>query len=313
MSHLYVYAPCSAVRDRAGFRRAVRWLQAQGHEVEIDPGVLSSHMRFAGDDSSRLAAIERAARSGADVALIARGGYGMTRLLHRMPWDALAGAAQRGMRWLGFSDFTALQCALYRQRSCVTWSGPALIEGFGAAEGPDEITALCFDDLCMGLTEGVGWRLPAADWRSAAALGQPLEERLTPLMEAHPGVLWGGNLALLCALLGTPWWPAIDDGYLVLEDVHEAPYRVERMLLQLAQAGVLERQRAVLLGSFTGCDPAPHDRGFNLKRVIEGLRGHCNTPILTGFPFGHTPRKVIWPFGQPVRFLLDGRHAILTW
>ncbi|MCB1987329.1 MAG: LD-carboxypeptidase, partial [Burkholderiaceae bacterium] len=79
--HIYIYSPSSAVRDKAAFRRGVKRLQALGHEVEIDPDALATHTRFAGDDATRLAAIHRAAASGADVALISRGGYGLTRIL----------------------------------------------------------------------------------------------------------------------------------------------------------------------------------------------------------------------------------------
>ena len=92
MSHLYIYSPSGAVRDKAAFKRGVKRLQALGHEVEIDADALSTSTRFAGDDDTRLAAISRAAASGADLALISRGGYGVTRLLDRLPYKAIAKA-----------------------------------------------------------------------------------------------------------------------------------------------------------------------------------------------------------------------------
>ena len=85
MSHIYLYSPAGAVRDKAAFRRGVRRLRAQGHEVEIDPSALVSHQRFAGDDETRIAAIGRAAASGADIAMITRGGYGLTRIRYETP------------------------------------------------------------------------------------------------------------------------------------------------------------------------------------------------------------------------------------
>ena len=96
MSHIYIYSPSSAVRDKAAFRRGVKRLQHLGHEVEIDEAALSSHMRFAGDDATRIAAIGRAAASGANVALISRGGYGLTRLLPELPYKRLAKAIGKG-------------------------------------------------------------------------------------------------------------------------------------------------------------------------------------------------------------------------
>ena len=109
MSHIYVYSPSSAVRDKAAFRRGVARLKALGHEVELDEAALASHMRFAGDDHTRLAAIGRAADSGADVALISRGGYGLTRILGDLPFKTLTKAIERGTQFVGLSDFTALQ------------------------------------------------------------------------------------------------------------------------------------------------------------------------------------------------------------
>jgi len=118
MSHLYIYSPSGAVRDKAAFKRGVKRLQALGHEVEIDADALSTSTRFAGDDDTRLAAISRAAASGADLALISRGGYGLTRLLDRLPYKAIAKAIEKqGTRFVGISDFTAFQNALLAKRA----------------------------------------------------------------------------------------------------------------------------------------------------------------------------------------------------
>ena len=129
--HIYIYSPSSAVRDKAAFRRGVRRLTTLGYEVEVDEAALASHQRFAGDDETRLAAIHRAAASGADVALIARGGYGLTRILPGINYKAIAKAVHKGTRFVGLSDFTALQSALLAKTGAVTWAGPALGEDFG--------------------------------------------------------------------------------------------------------------------------------------------------------------------------------------
>ena len=100
---------------------------------------------------------------------------------------------------------------------------------------------------------------------------------------------------------------------LYLEDVNEHPYRVERNLLQLHQAGVLAAQKAVVLGAFSGWRKAPHDRGFSLKTVVAQLRTLTKTPILTGLPFGHVPTKVTMPVGARVTLLVDGRNALIGW
>ena len=127
------------------------------------------------------------------------------------------------------------------------------------------------------------------------------------------GTLWGGNLAIVAALTGTPWLPAIEDGILFLEDVHEHPYRIERMLTQLLYAGVLGKQKAILLGHFTNYKPAPNDKGFKLQTVIDRLRGQIKAPIFTHLPFGHVPTKVMLPVGAKVHLAVDGRDAFIVW
>jgi muramoyltetrapeptide carboxypeptidase len=299
VSHIYVFSPSSAVRDRAAMRRGVARLRALGHEVEVDPDALTSHMRFAGDDVTRLAAIHRAAASGADIALITRGGYGLTRLLPDIRYKAVAKAADRGLRFVGLSDFTAFQNALMAQTGAVSWSGPALGEDFGVEGEPDEIMLACFDDLAGGAGEGTGWRLPASEARERAFKAE--------------GPLWGGNLSVLVSLVGTPWLPQVQGGILFLEDVNEHPYRVERMLTQLLHTGILGRQKAILLGGFTNYKPVPHDKGYKLQTAVEWLRGRVKAPVFTGLPFGHVATKVCLPVGQTVDLLVQGRDAMVLW
>ena len=299
--HIYIYSPSSAVRDKAAFRRGVARLKALGHEVELDPAALSSHQRFAGDDVTRLAAIARAAASGADVALVSRGGYGLTRILDAIPYKAMAKAIERGTEFVGLSDFTALQSALFAKTGAVSWSGPALGEDFGAEAGPDDIMEACFDDLLAGQGEGTGWRMPARDGDAGAVQG------------VLRGTLWGGNLCVLNSLLGTPYFPVVDKGVLFVEDLNEHPYRIERMLDQLRHAGVLARQRAIVLGQFTGCRKVPHDRGFDLHQVVARLRGLLKVPVLTGLPFGHVPTKVLLPVGAKIELATEGRDVFMVW
>ena len=300
MAHIYVFSPSSAVRDKAAFRRGVKRLQALGHEVEIDEAALTSHMRFAGDDATRTAAIGRAAASGADIALISRGGYGLTRILPGLPYKAIAKAIDGGMQFVGLSDFTAFNQAVLAKTGRISWQGPALGEDFGPEGEPDDILLACFDDLVAEQGEGTGWQRPTAE----AALQARVKD----------GVLWGGNLSVLCSLLGSPYFPQIDKGVLFLEDVGEHPYRIERLLTQLLHAGVLARQKAIVLGQFTNFKPVPaHDKGFKLATVIDWLRGQLKVPVLTGLPFGHVPTKVLLPVGARVDLVTEGRDALMVW
>ena len=321
MSHIYIYSPSSAVRDKPGFRRGVARLRAQGHNVEIDEAALTSHLRFAGDDATRIAAIGRAAASRADVALISRGGYGLTRILPDLPYRKIAKAVERGTQFVGLSDFTALQLALLARTGTVSWAGPALGEDFGVEGEPDEIMQACFDDLLAGQGEGAGWRLPLP--RRGRKLAQTpagtdaktSADAAVLSVDFHIGnaTLWGGNLAVLTSLLGTPYWPEVKGGVLFLEDVNEHPFRIERLLTQLLHAGVLARQKAIVLGQFNRYKLVPHDRGYQMATVVQWLQAQLKTPVFTGLPFGHVPTKVLLPVGAKVELAVEGRDALLVW
>jgi muramoyltetrapeptide carboxypeptidase len=304
MAHIYIYSPSGAVRDKAAFKRGVARLKKLGHEVELDADALSSFTRFAGDDTTRLNAIHRAAASGADVALISRGGYGLTRILPHIKYKTVAKAVAKGTQFVGLSDFTAFQNALLAQTGALSWAGPALGEDFGA-EQPDDIMEACFDDMVSGQGEGAGWRLSTPCVTALA--------KRRPGVWAQDAVLWGGNLAVLTSLLGTPYFPSIQGGVLFLEDVAEHPYRIERMLTQLLHAGVLTQQKAVVLGQFTNYKITPHDKGFKLQSVVDWLRMQIKAPVLTDLPFGHVATKLCLPVGQKVSLVVEDRDALLLW
>jgi muramoyltetrapeptide carboxypeptidase len=304
MAYIYIYSPSGAVRDKAAFKRGVTRLIQLGHDVEVDPDALSRHTRFAGDDATRLTAIHRAADSGADVALISRGGYGLTRILPGIQYKKVAKAIAKGTQFVGLSDFTAFQSALLAKTGAVTWAGPAVGEDFGA-EAPDDIMEACFDDMVSGQGEGAGWHFSTG---CATANAQR-----RPGVWAHDAVLWGGNLSVLVSLLGTPYFPQIKGGVLFLEDVGEHPYRIERMLTQLLHAGVLAQQKAVVMGQFNNYKLTPHDKGFKLQSVVDWLRTQIKAPVLTDLPFGHVQTKLCLPVGKKIDLVVEGRDALLLW
>ena len=299
MSALHVFAPAGVELRNAALQRARRQLAALGFDVTLDPSVRARHQRFAGTDATRLATLYRVADAAPSVALACRGGYGMTRLLDLIDWPRIARSVERGTRWVGHSDLTALQLGLLAHSGAITWQGPMACDDFGRddeAGGVDEITRDCFAEAMSGELEAVGFRTePGFDGLEAK------------------GVVWGGNLAVLQSLIGTPHCPKVKGGILFLEDINEHPYRVERALLQLHQAGILARQKAVLLGDFSGWRKSPLDRGYTLKTAIAQLRSVCATPILTGLPFGHVPTQVMLPVGARAQLVVQGRDVLIGW
>ena len=167
-----------------------------------------------------------------------------------------------------------------------SYAGPMIAGDFGAAQ-PDPFTLGDF-------------------WRCLAGPTHTIAERARGNPELDvAGTVWGGNLAMLVSLLGTPYFPLVDGGILYVEDIAEHPFRVERMLLQLMQAGVLARQQALVLGDFSGYRLGPMDNGYDFDAMLAHLRATLPLPVLTGLRFGHGPSRVTIPFGAQARLASD--------
>jgi muramoyltetrapeptide carboxypeptidase len=210
-----LYAPAGFVTNPAAIDRAVHLLSELGHRVVVDPTCSARWQRFSATDDERVAAVLRmAADPQVELAIAARGGYGWSRLLDRIDFPALAQARKL---WMGHSDFTAFQLAALAHAGMTTFAGPMAAYDFGAAI-PSAFTL----DHCWGL-------LGATRYEVECALEGP--------DFAGEGTLWGGNLAMVAHLAGTPHMPRVDEGILFLEDISEHPYRIERMIYQLHHAG----------------------------------------------------------------------------
>jgi muramoyltetrapeptide carboxypeptidase len=270
-------APSGYLPDPAVIDRAARFFARHGWRVVAGESVFARDQRFAGPDELRLAELQRFATDPAiDLVLCARGGYGLSRLIDRIDYGAIRA---RRTPLVGYSDFTAFSLALLA-RGGVSFAGPSA--GDFGAEPPDPYTVEHFFSI-------LATRRYALD----LALDGPAR--------TIEGRLWGGNLAMVLAVLGTPFMPRVRDGILFVEDVNEPAYKIERMFLQLLHAGVLQRQAAVVLGDFDPVTPMPNDNGFGLPAVVERLRKVCKVPIYTGLPFGHVRRKLTLPVGGRAR------------
>jgi muramoyltetrapeptide carboxypeptidase len=273
---IYLVSP-SGVVDPEIVAKSQITLAEQGFKVAVDKAALLRHQRFAGTDKQRLAGLHRAAKQKHQIVMATRGGYGLTRLLPQIDWKLLADS---GKKFVGYSDFNALQLGLLAQTGAVSYAGPCA-NAFGA-KNVDDLTADIFAEVMHGELEILSFDSVDSD---------PVDCR---------GILWGGNLAMLTSLLGTPYMPKIKRGILFLEDVNEHPYRVERMLAQLLQSGILAKQKAIVLGNFTEYRLTAADAGYDMNEVIAWLRRETGVPVVTGLPFGHTDFKVTLPIGAKV-------------
>lgn len=293
-AHIRLISPCGYPCDPPAMARGIARLRDAGCIVDGVEVLERTELRFAGSDAERAADINALTRLETlpDIALVTRGGYGAVRLLPLLNYGALRERLHEApLAVVGHSDFTALQLALHAMSGLCTFSGPLL-----ADLGAQSRNESSWQHLWATLTS------PATSVAWSGSTEASLDLR---------GPLWGGNLAVLCSLLGTPYFPAIEGGILFVEDVGEAPYRIERMLYQLHQSGVLGRQQALLLGDFSQCEPGSRDNGYNLAAAFAQIRAVAGIPLIDGLPHGHAGRQLTLPFGAPARLCVDGHAARL--
>lgn len=279
-----IVAPGGYAPDEVAVSRGIALLQAQGCKIKNYYDHAARHQRFGATDAERAGQLHAAAADPeVQIVMALRGSYGVSRLLPLLNLRALADS---GKLFVGYSDVTALHLAMLACTDAACFAGPMLVGDFGAAT-PSAVTMNSF-------------------WRTVTTSEQTINvvQAGTPKVEAA-GKLWGGNLAMIVHLLGTPYFPEIEGGILFVEDVNEHPYRVERMLLQLAYAGVLERQKAVLLGDFSNYRLSDYDNGYDFEQMLAYLRRHLSVPLLTGLPFGHIHDRVTLPVGAQAQLRAD--------
>ena len=286
----YVFSPSGWVFNETSYQRGIQWLGNRFGTVSQSEHALAREERFAGSDTDRVAAIEFVQTlPGRQLLIASRGGYGLSRLLPQLNMQALAQYLnQSGSILCGHSDVTVLQLALL-DHGCEPGRllhGPMVCFDLGA-ETPDTDMLQWFEKAISGNSWSVAWE-------------DPVTQSHTP--GEFQGKLWGGNLAMVCSLISTPWMPTLaqSGGVLFLEDVNEHPYRVERMLLQLHHAGILQQQRAILLGEFSDWNASPIDNHYNLHSAVKYTQSLLDIPVIAGLPFGHVPRKMTLPMGSQV-------------
>lgn len=311
---IHLIAPSGASPDMRSPEAALAWLKQNAIQVSNSQCTYRVFERFAGADAERLDELNAIAKlDPSTVVMSVRGGYGLHRLLDQIHWKAIAVAVKQGLQISGHSDFTGFQMGLLAKTGGISLAGPMLnydfgpLNEFGEPEAPSPFTWTHFQSAIESRQFSIA--VPDAQrWANEIDLSQRIE-----------GMLWGGNLSILTTLLGTEYFPSakqIAGGILFLEDVNEHPYRIERMLLQLHEAGVLNQQQAIILGHFNQYRLYEVDRGYSLNTAIDLIRQRVpkTIPILTGLPFGHIKDKLTLPIGARVSlqastkgFVLEGK------
>ncbi|MGU9858827.1 S66 peptidase family protein [Pseudomonas sp. LF245] len=269
--------------------KAGQWMRARGYDLRIFPGVYERDGYLAGSDDTRLNDLHAAfADPDIDAIFCLRGGYGTPRLLDRLDFDLLR---HNPKPFVGYSDLTAVHLAISRYAGFVTFHGPMFnIDLLGGKQQP---------------TESALFSMLRGDLGAGSVLAHPVAYPLTTIA---PGIacgrLLGGNLSMIAAVMGTPFEIDAEGIILLIEDVNEPIYRIDRLLTHLRLAGKLAQVAGVLVGDVAGVDKAALER--LLKQTFEPL---C-IPVLAGWRSGHCDPNLTLPMGALVR--LDAGEQCLV-
>ncbi|MBD1845269.1 LD-carboxypeptidase [Cyanobacteria bacterium FACHB-63] len=279
---LCVIAPSGTLRELTAFNQGVEVWRQRGYQVELMAGFGDQHGYLAGTDENRRAQFAAALNDPACRGILcARGGWGGARLLEKWRFPAVE------PKWLiGFSDITSLLWA-YAEEGVSGVHAPLLTT---IATEPDWSTKRLFDWVegrSLPALQGSGWGKGKTS-----------------------GLLLPANLTVATHLLGTPWQPDFSGVILAIEDVTEAPYRIDRMLTQWRLCGEFRQIRGIAIGRFSKCDPPAGMPSFSVEEVLRDRLSDLGIPIVSGLPFGHDGENAALPVGIPAE--IDGDRGILS-
>jgi muramoyltetrapeptide carboxypeptidase len=278
-----IVAP-AGLYDPESFLRGIHLWEAAGFEVHVPENLLDARDYLAGADGHRAEFVNRFfADKTVDAIVCARGGYGSLRILQLLDYDVIA---QNPKIFVGFSDITALLTVLFDRCGLVTFHGPVVTSLADASE----------------ISQQSLWQAVSSD--RAPEIQTP--EGITVSPGSGSGIIGGGNLNTLCHLVGTPFAPSFANKILFLEDRAEAPYKIDRMLMQMKLADCFHGLAGIVLGSFEDCGPLE-----DILKIIKDTFADYQVPILAGLGAGHGSQNLTLPMGLEVT--LDADRHLLTY
>ncbi len=270
--------------------RGLEYLHGLGYQTRLGAHVYGKQGYLAGGDEERAADLNAMfADQEVDAIFCTRGGYGTPRILDKLDYDLIASNPKI---LVGYSDITALHLALYQKSGLVTFAGPMPAVEMG--QGIDAFTEEHF------------WSMLAANSAGKKLICMSGAEPGTDSGSVR-GTLLGGNLSMLCTLVGTEYLPGLTGAILFLEEVGEQPYRIDRKFAQLRLAGIIDELAAIVIGQLTDCKPSPGFPSLSLAEIIAGYTEDLDIPVLTGLPHGHEAVKYTIPIG--VEACLHGQEG----
>ncbi len=290
-----IISPASSPDDLTRINKGVEYLEKLGYKVEVGKNVGISDGYLAGSDKQRVDDLHSMfANKNVRAILSVRGGYGSGRLLDKIDYNLIK---KNPKIFVGYSDINALQTAFFNKTGLVTFAGPML--------------AVDFHDEVSPFTEELFWQAITST-KKIGKLKNPGNEKFYTLNKGRgEGRIIGGNLSLLVSLMGTEYAPKFKDAILLLEDIHEAPYRIDRMLNQIRLAKAFKQIKGVILGHFVDCvEQDPLKKSLTLNEVIiEYFQKQQKIPVIYNVKHGHLKDNITVPYG--VNCVLNATNGVI--
>lgn len=280
-----IISPASSPEELTRVERGVKYLESLGYRVKVGANVGKNHGYLAGSDNERVDDLHSMFKDKTVKAIFTlRGGYGAFRLLDKMDYRVIRNNPKI---FVGYSEITSLQMAFLEKANLITFAGPMV-----AVDFYDEVSPYTNEHFWATITSN----------KKLGKLKYPENQKLPYLQKGTAsGRLIGGNLAVFTALLGTEYFPNLTGKILMIEDVGELPYRVDRMFNQLRLSGTLKKVKGIILGRFVDChEHDPNKKTLTLGEVISDYVGALKIPSIYTFPHGHIKDFVTIPFGLKI-------------
>ena len=281
-----IVSPASAPDDIVSIENGVKYLERIGYRVEVGKNAALSNGYLAGSDDKRLDDLHYMfSKKEVKAIFCTRGGYGSPRLLDKIDYNIIK---KNPKIFVGYSDITALQMAFYNKVGLVSFAGP--------------MVAVDFQNEISAFTEEMFWTIVTSN-KKLGRVNLPNEEKLFQLHGGQAkGRVIGGNLSIIISLIGTQYLPDFKDKILILEEIAELPYRIDRMFNQLRLNRVFSKVNGIILGAFKDCNEHdPMKKAFSLGEVISEYLQNLKIPVVYNFKHGHIKDNITIPFGTMVR------------
>lgn len=297
-----IISPASSPDDLSRIEKAVSYFEKKGYRCEVGKNVGKYFGYLAGTDEQRASDLnEMFANKNINAIICVRGGYGSPRILDKINYSVIK---RNPKIFIGYSDITALQSAIFKKCKLITFAGP--------------MAAVDFWNDVSPYTEEIFWQILTGRGKPGKIKFPENIVLTSSYKKKVEGKIIGGNLALMVSLIGTKYFPSLKDKILLLEEIGEKPYRVDRMLNQLRLAGAFNQISAVLLGAFTDCEEDDKDKkSLTLDFVIEDYLGARNFPLIKNLPHGHIKNNMTIPIGakisvNPIKNYFEITEAVVS-